>query len=330
MRSAILLFLLACGDDGDKGGNGALDDTGDTLPDDTGPDDSDPPPCQASVSLTDPVDGAVDVAVDINPVVVITEADATASLASDIPGTFTVSEDGLTLTWVAEGDLEYDTTYTVTATTCTGSSSFSFSTIAAEIPDHLVGRTWGFNLSGGTITEPAALEELIGESLVPGLLGVSAAGPGTVDLRVAAADSSDEGHQDYCLATSDVDGASYADGAVYGSADEVWVSLVGDPVPVYNLEFTGTWSEEGDEFSGGTLEGELDARYVSGWIGMEPDELCEIAVFIGAECAECPDGEPYCVHMRVEDLEGLEIDTTVDEVLANDCEGCEDGEPVCE
>lgn len=328
--------LTGCGSD-DKGTSGTVDDTeepvvtddtGDTNTDDT----NEPPPCLAAVVSTDPLDGAVDVALDYAPSVVLSEADATAKLESDIPGTFTVTEDGLSLVWVADAALESDTTYTVTATTCTGSESFSFTTLAPEIPDHLVDRSWEFNLSDGVITEPSTLEALIGDSLVPGLLGVSAAGEGTVDLRIAALDTTDSApHQDYCLATSDLSGAVYEGGAVRGASTELWVNLLpGDPVPVYNLDFSGVWSEDGTEFSNGTLQGQLDARYVADWIGFTADDLCSFLPFIGSECVECPDGEEYCVFLRVEELAGAEVSTTVIEVLDSDCEGCEVGEPVCE
>lgn len=335
VRFLLLSLLLACeNDDKATPGEGETEtgtpstDTGDTGGEET----DEPPPCLAAVVSTDPADGAVDVAIDAVPSVVISEADPSATLESDIPGTFTVTDDGLTLTWVADAALEHDTTYTVTASTCTGSQSFAFTTIALETPDHLVGRTWEFSLADGTITEPSALEALLGDELVPGLLGAAAAGPGTVDLRIAADDLYDAvAHQDYCLATADVDGAAYDDGAVLATAPEVWVTLIeGDPVPVYNLDFSGVWSEDGASFEGGTLQGELDARYVSEWIGFEPDDLCSFLPIIGTSCEACPDGEAYCVFLRVEDLAGAEVETTLIEVLESDCEGCETGEPVCE
>lgn len=330
----IPLLLVACGDDEDKGGQGDVDDTGEPA-DDTGEptdDTNEPPPCEATVLSTDPLDGAVDVALDVSPTVLISEADATASLESDIPGTYTVSEDGLTLIWVADGELDMDTTYTVTATTCTGSQSFSFTTLAVETPEHLLGRTWSFNLSDGTITDPAILEILLGDQLAPGLLGMPAVGPGTVDLRLASFDTrATEPQQDYCLATADVEGASYDEGAVHATEPELWISLIdGDPVPVYNLDFAAVWSEDGASYSGGTLNGELDARHVAVWLDMDGDELCELADGFGFPCSTCPDGEEYCVRMTVEDIAGDEVPTTLIEVTGSDCPGCEDGEPVCE
>lgn len=327
----LLFFLMACSDD-DKGNVGQIDDTGPAA-DDTGDGDTgEPASCAAAVVSTSPADGAVDVAIDVEPTVVISELDATATLSSDIPGTFIAMDDGLTYVWVADGPLDYGTTYSVTATTCTGASTFSFSTVSAEIPDHLVDRTWGVDLAGGTITEPAIMETLVGDSLVPGLIGVSAAGPGTVDLRVApAAEGVSPPEQDYCLATSEVPGASYEGGLVRGAADEIWVSMVpGDPVPIYGLQFEATWSEDGAGFTEGSMEGDLDARYICDWVSMDADELCSLASTFGFPCAECPDGEIYCVHMRIEDLDGLEVDTTLMSVAANDCPGCETGEPVCE
>lgn len=332
-RLTLMFFLLGC-DDGDKGDVGEVDDTGTETAQDSGDTDDThvEDVCEATVLSTEPADGAVEVEVDIQPTVVISEVDATTTLSSDIPGTFTALDDGLTYAWVPDGPLDYATTYTVSATTCTGTTSFSFSTVSVETPDHLVGRAWGMDLAGGIITEPAVLETLVGDSLVPGLLGVFGAGPGTVDLRVAAVE---EGavppHQDYCLATSDVPGASYRDGLVHGSADEIWISLVpGDPVPIYNLEFEGQWTAEGEGFSGGAMEGELDARYICDWIGMDANGLCELADAFGFPCAECPDGTDYCVHMRIESLSGVEVSTTVSAVSANDCPECESGEPACE
>lgn len=335
MRGFLFLTLLAACDKEDKGGSGEVEETG-TPPDDTGtpPDDTDePPPCTAAVASTDPLDGAVDVALDAVPSVVLTEADATAWLESDIPGTYTVSTDGLTLTWTADGELEADTLYTVTANTCTGSQSFSFTTVAPTSPDHLVDRAWEFNLSDGTITEPAALEALLGDQLVPGLLGVWGAGPGTIDLRIAATDTEDTSstHQDYCLASSEIEDATYDDGAVRGMSAEFWVTLIeGDPVPIYNLDFSGVWTEDGSRFENGTLQGQMDARYVADWIGFTPDELCDFAVLLGITCEACPDDEAYCLSIRVEDLNGDEVDTTVIGVADSDCPGCDAGEPVCE
>lgn len=328
----VLFFLMACSDDGDKGGVGNTDDTGPAPDDSATIDDSSEPACAAVVASTSPVDGAIDVELDVQPSVVLSEVDGTATMESDIPGTFTAMDDELTYVWVPDGPLEPDTTYSVTTTTCTGSSTFSFTTVAPEIPDHLLERTWGVDLSGGTITEPAVLETLVGDSLSPGLIGISAVGPGSVDLRVAAvATGVSPPEQDYCLSTSDVPGASYTDGLVSGTADEIWIALVpGDPVPVYNLEFQAQWTAEGDTFTNGTLEGELDARYICDWLSMTADDLCGLASAFGFPCTECPDGELYCVHMRMENLDGLEVDTTLMSVAANDCPGCETGEPVCE
>ena len=332
-RLTLMFFLIGC-DDGDKGVAEGIDDTGTPVLDDTGePDDTgDPIVCTAAVVSTEPADGSVDVAVDVQPTVVISELDATTTLSSDIPGTFVALDDGLTYAWVADGPLDYATTYTVSATTCTGTTSFSFSTLEVETPEHLVGRAWGMELSGGVITERAVLEVLVGDSLVPGLLGVYGAGAGTVDLRVAAAaEGVTPPEQDYCLATSDVPLASYADGLVHGSADEIWISLVpGDPVPIYHLEFNGTWSADGTGFTDGAMEGDLDARYISDWLGFDAEGLCSLAESLGFPCSECPDGEVYCVHMRIESLNGVEVDTTIMDVAANDCEGCASGEPVCE
>lgn len=336
MHRYFLPFLLIACNSQDKDAVGKIDDTS-AQSDDTGNTDVDDtadttPPCNATVVSNFPANGATDVALDVVPSVVLSEADATATLDSDIPGTFTVSDDGLTLTWVADGALEADTTYTISTSTCVSSDSFSFTTIAQETPTFLVDRTWELDLSGGTITEPALLETLIGDSLVPGLLGVSDAGPGTVDLRVAAYD--DGGgtvHQDYCLATSDVPGATYDEGKVHGTALEVWVTLVaGDPVPVYNLDFSGVWNDDGTEFSHGVLQGMLDARYVSDWLSMDADTLCGLASTLGFPCEACPDGEEYCVGIRIEDLDGAEIPTTLIEVTDSDCPDCDIGEPVCE
>lgn len=328
----LLFFLVACADDGGKDVVGNTDDTGPGGDDSTPIDDSSEPACAAAVVSTSPADGSVDVAIDVQPTVVISELDSTTALSSDIPGTYIAMDDGLTYVWVADGPLENDTTYTVTATTCTGSTSFSFTTLAAATPDHLVDRTWGVDLAGGTITEPAVMESLVGDSLSPGLIGITAVGPGSVDLRVAAvATGVSPPQQDYCLTTSDVPGASYVDGLVTGYSDELWVALVpGDPVPVYGLEFQAQWSEEGEGFTEGSMEGDLDARYICEWLSMDADELCALASAFGFPCAECPDGELYCVHMRMENLNGLEVDTTLMSVSANNCPGCESGEPVCE
>lgn len=336
MHRFFLPFLLIACHSEDKGTVGQIDDSGAPADDSGQPDTGDThdstPPCAATVVSSFPEDGATDVALDAVPSVVLSEADPTALLESDIPGTFTVSDDGLTLTWVADEALDPDTTYTVSTTTCASSDSFSFTTIALETPDFLVDRSWELDLSGGTITEPALLESLLGDSLVPALLGVSAASPGKVDMRVAAYDDSGGSvHQDYCLATSDVDGATYDDGKVHGYADEVWVTLVaGDPVPVYQLDFSGEWSDDGTRFSNGVLQGALDARYVSDWLSMSADALCGLAEGLGFPCSECPDGEVYCVGMRIEDLAGTEIPTTLIEVTGSDCPGCDVGEPVCE
>lgn len=345
MRALWLLlpFTIACGDNdkvevgGDDSDLVGTDDSADPTDDSGGGDNDDtgegPPPCDVSVLESTPADGAVDVDITTDPTFTLSAPDATATITTDIPGTLWVSDDAMTVAWVVDDTLAWETSYTVSVTTCSTTASTSFTTEDAPEPaNDLVDRSWVIDLNDATIAEPSALESFVDGSLMSVFLGVSAVDVGTVDMRMALDDGS--GNQDTCIASIEWTDFTYddSDRTFEGWMDEASLPLLGDePLIVYSLHATGGWNADGSQLSGGVIEGMLDVRDFEEAVGMSGDDICTYGAFLGFTCEDCPDtGETYCLGVRIEDMAGPESGVALIPVAANDCPDCETGEPVCE
>ncbi len=231
----------------------------------------------------------------------------------------TLAWEGLSFAVVPDEALEPLTDYTVEVTDCTGTRSFGFSTSSLGLPLEdealaLVGRTFAIDLRDADWVEPPGFGALL--SLYfdqPVLLGVQWADERTVDLLGAqgqydgstgiAEQSTSEPTWDYPLA--DFEDQPYFE----AEADEVVVALSGAEATLYGFTLSATWAPDGASLGGGKVSGLGDTRNLGPLVnlGEDPNAICDLATGMGAECVDCPDGEPYCLFLAAEHVEGYEV-----------------------
>lgn len=226
-------------------------------------------------------------------------------------------ETGLRLTLEWDGALAPNTTYTLGSTDCAGLHEVAFTTSAFGEPltVGLQGRTYLLDLVGANWVEPPELGSLFGLFFnAPILLGVSSVQNGKIDVLAAQGAVSSDGvvSQDDSQASWDFPISDFSDSPYLRvSAPEVVFAFIdgGDTldVPVTGFEITGTFSADGTELGGGTLAGLADTRNLGAAVQDpgNPEALCAVADGLGLDCGPCPDALPYCLQLRIEDLEGV-------------------------
>ena len=314
--------LLACADK-DKGPAGGTDSAVD-------------PGCAVTVKSTSPADGSATAYYRDQIDFVLSEADATATITTDIPGTLEVSSDGLTVSWIPSAYLEPSTSYTATLDYCAGSAAISFTTseLGGTMADTSVlkDKTYVLDLGAATIVEPPGVGAILGGLVEEGILiGVLNVGDGVINMSGGL--ESETGGQDYCTASFPFPEADFT-AAPYFSVgpQDTALSFAGYEISVKQLEITGTFAPDGSYFGGGTLAGAVDARDIATAfpeLGYDAAGLCDFLVSFGAQCETCAaDSEPYCLTLVAKDIVAEEASGLVFvEVAANDCAGCESGPP---
>lgn len=328
MRPTRLLLLAlsfaACTDKGD--------DTGSTATQ-----------CTATVASTFPASGEEQFYRD-DFGFVLSAPDASASIVTDVPGTLSVSEDGLTLAWVPTEPLAPSTAYTASLEWCGGSAPLSFSTSALGTPladpGAILGNVYELDLPNANIVQPAGIGGVLSTLLEVVLTEVVVVTADEVDvLGAVAVPNSDPATEDYCIPTIDFPAADFSEQPFLhlGPAD-VDLVVSGAIVTVGDLELTGAFAADGSHLGNGVLTGLVDTRPLSLAQNPEGDgsDICELVGSFNVECEPCvSDGQAFCLDLRAEDIVAeLRVDADLVEITGYNCEGCESAPPaedaVCE
>lgn len=308
--------------------------SGDKAPADTAP------ACEVTVEETVPVDAAPSAhyrdAVEFH----LSDPDPLATVTASFAGEMSTSEDGTIVYYTPSAPLTPNTAYTATLESCAGTTALAFTTSGDGLPladeGGLVNRTWSFDLAAARIVSPEGMNLVL--STVPQqplLIGVVALEAGTIDLIEAGSVADAEVQtQDYCLSTTELPGAEFAESPYFAlSAAVATVYVGGAPVTVNDMVITGTFAADGTYIAGGKLSGILDTRNMGILVGDEgnPSAACDLMVSAGIRCGDCPDGERYCLDLQADQILAPEVSGfTISAVDGVNCAGCSDGPPADE
>ncbi len=253
----------------------------------------------------------------------LSEPDSSATVVTDIPGTQTLDDDGVTILYQPDEPLQPETAYRVDLEYCRGTASLAFTTSSygspLEDPGALLGRTWSYDLRDARFYQAGYLGDLLqtfAERV--GLVSVVGMDGTIVDLRLAVADDSDPPRQDYCARTVDVPGVDFSASPylAFGPTSIEFNAYLGTIV-LHEMMVRATVAPDATALGGMVLAAVIDVRSVAQAVDMELAELCELLEVYGAPCEPCPEDEaPYCVSTAADRLEASEVSTTVERIDA--------------
>lgn len=291
--------------------------------------------CQVTIKETTPTTGSIDAYYRGTIEFVLSGADPTAEIETDIPGTQSVRDN--TIVWTPSAALSPSTQYSATLHYCGGDATIDFTTsalgTALEPALELVGKTYNLKLGDARIVEPPGVGGLLSEYLdVAILAGVTTVTDTQIEMlgSLGKEDAEAGTVQDFCNPTipfpvADFTGSPYFLIAGDGATE---ISVAGYTIAIENLEISGTFAANGDHFGGGTLKGTIDTRPFDDLIeeGAEPGAVCELVPSFGVDCEECPGkpGEVFCLSIAADSIKADEVATTVVKMAGNDCTTADD------
>lgn len=215
--------------------------------------------------------------------------------------------------------LEPGTDHTVTTTYgegCQVVTIFTTSDTGAPIgnPQALIGKTFEVDLLAGRFVEPEGVGSLLGEYLgdQPLFLEVEAASSTEVEiLGIFGRQGSTTPEQSQCIGTVDFPSGEFTSNPYFEvlAPGTSTLPLGGSTVEIYDLQMSSSFTPEGTAMQGGLFAGLLDTRPLVELVeeGGAKDAICELAASIGVDCEVCPDGEPLCITMRIDDIPAREV-----------------------
>ena len=308
-----LLMLCACADDEplDLIDTGWFDDAFDVGSD-----------CLAQVQSSRPEAGASDWSWRDAPRLYVGDPEATYEVrlleadGVDVPSSVVWSEDKTFVEVVPERPLRADTEHILSWTDCTGPRTLNFATSDLGLPiedgpQSLVGRTWVLDIVGATWVQPENLGVLLSVQLEREVLvGATIATDSTIAFMGAEGDIVlGELEQNRSIPTWSLPPAPFDEAPYFESSSaQLDFILAGVAFPVTDFFLSGTFSSDGSSLGGVTLSGTADTRDAGAAVGQPGNEnaFCVLASTLNAECIPCADGNPTCLVIEVEELEGVE------------------------
>ena len=174
-------------------------------------------------------------------------------------------------------------------------------------PKAVEGRTYLVKLKDARFAEPAGVGPLLALKVDQSIL-LNVTSVDATSLTMIGALTVDGGStQDFCLPTIDFPKPADFTEAPYWEvqADEAILNVADNDVSIQNLVISGTFSSDGTTFGGGVLAGTIDTSLLGGLLGSDDKAyICDLADDFGDECTTCPDGSPYCLGLRLDQLVG--------------------------
>ncbi len=242
----------------------------------------------------------------------------TDDVGKPVPFELQASDTGLIVDVVPSRGLGPDTTYVLGYTDCEGGHEVSFktSTYGTPIvggPSTLVGRTYLLDLPEANWVEPGGFGTILATNFDTPIL-----------MTVRHADASRIGwlggqgwyyvgdiEQDRTEPTWDFPVSPFDTSPFFDTrADQVELLISDNRLPITDFRLAGTFASDGSHFAGGELEGLGDTRYAGGALGqpLNPSAFCQLAQAVGVACEACPDGEVYCLQVKLIDMVGTEVE----------------------
>ena len=315
-RLPLALLLLGCPEEGTGKDDAA--DTGAASDTDTAVDGS----CEVHLIAAVPNPDAVSVYYR-DPLVLSFDGDGSTAAygVADAAGTSVALAEswgeGNTMVTLT-GTLAASTAYTLTVDICGATSELNFTTSSLggfDIkPADLLGRTYSFALADAEIIEPAVLEAFDDAKLVTPLgFMVDSVDDSSMELLGAVCENNfGDLVQLSNTATWDFPAADFTAAPYFSTAiDELTIvyedSSAGVPrteIILYEFQFDGVFAPDGTSIEHGHIDTLVDSRGLGPLFNLaDTDEaVCTFAGEFGVTCADCPDGEPYCLHTIGVDL----------------------------
>lgn len=216
-----------------------------------------------------------------------------------------------------EGPLAPDADHVLRIVDCEGTREVAFRTSTLGLPlvdgpSTLAGKVYHLDLQGADWVEPggvAALLTLYFDS--PGLLDVAYVTEQQLQLRFTLGYFLDsELRQDTTRDLIPFPTVSFVSQPFFDAeAALVELDFSGATIPVYDFAFSGTFAADGNSIGGGAVSGLGDTRYAGDLVGDDsPNAVCDLAAGFGVACVPCPDGEPLCLPVSIQNIQGSAVD----------------------
>jgi hypothetical protein len=282
-------------------------------------DDSEAPACEIQLVSTVPETGSSDAYYRAAIEATFDDEDDTAmiTLFDDaghaVPGTESRSDDAKTAYFTPTDPLTPGASYTAEIMWCgmeeTETFDFTASSLGEPVTDPaaIEGRTYLVNLREARFAEPAGVGPLIALKVRQSILLTVTSVDATSLTMMGALTSANGSTQDFCLPTIDFPKPADFSESPYWvvEADQATLSVADNDVAIEDLVISGTFAADGATFGGGVLAGTIDTSLLGGILGQkDPAYLCELAEDFGDDCVACPDGSPYCLGLRLDQLVG--------------------------
>lgn len=275
--------------------------------------------CWTNVIEADPADGDDDVYYRATVRAELDDPDLTATLrvlaqdGSEVPGIMglELNDDSTRLTWEAVEPLIPNTTYTSEVTHVCGVEQFIWTTseIGQVLTTEIMGNTYALDVANGVWVAPPGAGGIFTVLLRPYrvLLRVTGESETTLDLLAGV---SINGHQNECAPTVEFLGAPWSDPYF-----DLYIESINLETDTFFLEIgdfalSAAFAPDAERIQG-EIAGLLDTRDLGAALGVmnpeDPNAVCNMLDDFLVFCLPCADGEPYCLDIEVEDVEGPKI-----------------------
>jgi hypothetical protein len=174
-------------------------------------------------------------------------------------------------------------------------------------PKAVEGRTYLVDLGDGRFAEPAGVGPLLKTQVTQSILLTVTSVDATSLTMIGGLTGASKSTQDFCLPTINFPKPADFTEAPYWEvqADETILNVAENDVAIQNLVISGHVLLGRRDLRGRVLAGTIDTSLLGVLLGSkDPGYLCDLADDFGDECTKCPDGSPYCLGLRLDQLVG--------------------------
>lgn len=256
-----------------------------------------------------------------------------ATVSTDVAGFQWVSDDGLTIGYTPDTDLEPSTEYKMKLSYCGGEPEISFTTsnhggaITDVMP--LIGASYYLDLrtikffSGGNVSE--ILLSIFARNV---LLQITDASPDALSFRFAVAKESEAvAEQDTCYRTLEQSNVAFDTNPLFTFNTELLeFDAFSAMLRLRSLSLEGSVAPDVLSLAGITFNVVLDVREVTEMMGVDNyEEVCTLASNVGTQCAPCAHDEvAACIEVEGTGLSGTLVGGDLIEISEmNTHEECE-------
>ena len=292
--------------------------------------------CNAEVTSISPANNADGVPADVLVEAGFSEEASEASIALTgpngvIPGTSSLADDGMSVSFTTDEDLARETEYVIEATVCDETTTAVFTTVPMPIDENsLVGRVYDLDLANVTWTD-SSMSSMMGTLM--GMIDTS-----HILMMVEAVDSTNQtikfvgapGWTDQgvitqypCTEAIDFENADFSANPYFAVGPNSFsLDVAGYQIPVDQMMVDASFDADGSHLKNLHFQAYLDGSFVVPDFGLS---LCDAASLFGVSCMECPeDSSRDCIEMdadatSVPYIENLVVNPDIDPSIDPNC-----------